>query len=53
MPTSGYRVPKFLGVTPPIAVSESTPKEKELTASLLEELRRQGMLESEEEAKTR
>ncbi|TFK94256.1 polymerase [Polyporus arcularius HHB13444] len=44
---------KYPGVTPPIAVAESSPKEKELTASLLEELRRQGMLESEEEAKTR
>ncbi|RPD66883.1 polymerase [Lentinus tigrinus ALCF2SS1-7] len=44
---------KYPGVTPPIAVTESTPKEKELTASLLDELRRQGMVESENEAKTR
>ncbi len=48
-----HRSSKYPGVTPPIAVAESSPKEKELTASLLEELRRQGMLESEEEAKTR
>ncbi|OJT05410.1 Poly(A) polymerase pla1 [Trametes pubescens] len=47
------RTPKYLGVTPPIAVAESTPREKEVTVTLLEELRRQGTFESEAEAKTR
>lgn len=47
------RTPKYLGVTPPIAVTESTPREKEVTVTLLEELRRQGTFESEDEAKTR
>ncbi|KAI0353126.1 poly-A polymerase [Trametes cingulata] len=52
-PTFRCRAPKYLGVTPPIAVTESTPREKEVTVTLLEELRRQGTFESEEEAKTR
>ncbi|KAF8165710.1 polymerase [Crassisporium funariophilum] len=43
----------YLGVTPPISTQESTPKEKEVTATLMEELRRQNTFESEEEAKTR
>ncbi|TBU41453.1 polymerase [Dichomitus squalens] len=46
--TNGY-----LGVTPPISTSESNPREKEVTVTLLEELRRQGIFESEEEAKMR
>ncbi|KAI0774546.1 polymerase [Fomes fomentarius] len=41
------------GVTPPIVTTESTPAEKEVTATLLEELRRQGTYESEEEANLR
>ncbi|CDO73813.1 hypothetical protein BN946_scf185015.g142 [Trametes cinnabarina] len=44
---------KYLGVTPPISVSESTPREKEVTVTLMEELRRQGTFESEDEAKLR
>ncbi|KAF7789337.1 hypothetical protein EIP86_000281 [Pleurotus ostreatoroseus] len=44
---------RYLGVTPPISTAESTDKEKELTVSLMEELRRQGTFESEEESKTR
>ncbi|KIL70346.1 hypothetical protein M378DRAFT_20782, partial [Amanita muscaria Koide BX008] len=43
----------YLGVTPPIAVSESTEREKEVTQSLMEELRRQSSFESEEESKRR
>ncbi|OBZ70389.1 Poly(A) polymerase pla1 [Grifola frondosa] len=43
----------YLGVTPPIATNESSDKEKEVTVTLLEELRRQGTFETEEEAKTR
>lgn len=41
------------GVTPPIVTTESTSAEKEVTATLLAELRRQGTYESEEEAKLR
>ena len=44
---------RYLGVTPPISTAESTDREKELTVSLMEELRRQGTFESEEESKTR
>ncbi|KAF4619923.1 hypothetical protein D9613_004921 [Agrocybe pediades] len=43
----------YLGVTPPISTSESSPREKEVTITLMEELRRQNTFESEEEAKTR
>ena len=43
----------YLGVTPPISTNESTPREKEVTLTLMEELRRQKTFESEEEAKTR
>ncbi|KAM6496148.1 polymerase [Amanita muscaria] len=43
----------YLGVTPPIAVSESTEREKEVTQSLMEELRRQSSFESGEESKRR
>ena len=34
-------------------MDESTPKEKEVTISLMEELRRQNIFESEEESRTR
>ncbi|KAI0331301.1 polymerase [Cubamyces sp. BRFM 1775] len=43
----------YLGVTPPISTSESSPREKEVTATLMEELRKQGIFESEEESKRR
>lgn len=43
----------FLGVTPPIATSESSEREKEVTITLMEELRRQKTFETEEEARTR
>ncbi|KAJ6600276.1 Poly(A) polymerase central domain-containing protein [Mycena vulgaris] len=43
----------FLGVTPPIATSESNEREKEVTATLMDELRRQNSFESEEEARRR
>ncbi|KAJ7462143.1 Poly(A) polymerase central domain-containing protein [Mycena latifolia] len=43
----------FLGVTPPIATSESNEREKEVTVTLMEELRRQSTFESEEEARRR
>ncbi|KAI0832715.1 polymerase [Trametes gibbosa] len=43
----------YLGVTPPISTNESSAKEKEVTITLMEELHRQGIFESEEEAKTR
>ncbi|KAF8272467.1 Poly(A) polymerase central domain-containing protein [Lactarius quietus] len=43
----------YLGVTPPISTSESSEREKEVTATLIEELRRQNTMESEEESRTR
>ncbi|KAA1466552.1 Poly(A) polymerase [Dentipellis sp. KUC8613] len=43
----------YLGVTPPISTSESNAREKEVTATLMEELRKQNTFESEEEARTR
>ncbi|KAI0698571.1 poly-A polymerase [Cytidiella melzeri] len=43
----------YLGVTPPISSKESDEKEKAVTLTLMEELRRQGQFESEEESKTR
>lgn len=43
----------YLGVTPPISTSESTEREKELTVTLMEELGRQNMFESEEESQLR
>ncbi|KAF7335350.1 Poly(A) polymerase [Mycena sanguinolenta] len=43
----------FLGVTPPIATAESNDREKEVTVTLLDELRRQNTFESEEEARKR
>ena len=45
--------PQYLGVTPPVSVSEPTSREKEITLSLMEELRRQGAFEREQESKTR
>jgi len=44
---------RYLGVTPPIAVNESSGREKEVTLTLMEELRRQNVFESEEESRTR
>lgn len=44
---------RYLGVTPPISTAESNQREKEVTTTLMEELRRQGVFESEEESKTR
>ncbi len=40
-------------MTPPISTVESNPREKEVSVTLMEELRRQGVFESEEESKTR
>jgi hypothetical protein len=44
---------RFLGVTPPISTSDSNDREKEVTITLMEELRRQNTFESEEEARRR
>lgn len=44
---------RFLGVTPPIATNGPTPREKEVTSSLLAELQKEGTFESEQEAKLR
>ncbi|KAH7916225.1 poly-A polymerase [Hygrophoropsis aurantiaca] len=43
----------FLGVTPPISSGESSEREKEVTATLMEELRRQNTFESVDEARNR
>jgi len=48
MSSSGH-----LGVTPPISTHESNDREKEVTVTLMEELHKQKMFESEEESKTR
>ncbi len=40
----------YFGVTPPISTSVPTTREEEITATLEEELRRQGVFESEEES---
>ncbi|KAG8219004.1 putative poly(A) polymerase [Butyriboletus roseoflavus] len=44
---------RYLGVTAPISTAESTEREKEVTATLMEELRNQKTFESVEEARTR
>jgi poly(A) polymerase len=44
---------KYLGVTPPIALNGPTPRDYEVSDSLLEELKKQGVFETEEEAKLR
>ncbi|KAF9057831.1 Poly(A) polymerase central domain-containing protein [Panaeolus papilionaceus] len=43
----------YLGVTPPISLNHSTQREKEVTVTLMEELKRQNNFESEEESRTR
>ncbi|KAF9006726.1 Poly(A) polymerase central domain-containing protein [Cyathus striatus] len=43
----------YLGVTKPISTAESNEREKEVTITLMEELRRQNTFESEEESRTR
>lgn len=40
-------------MTRPITTAESNPKEKEVTITLEEELKRQGTFENEQEARTR
>ncbi|KAJ7926745.1 Poly(A) polymerase central domain-containing protein [Mycena leptocephala] len=43
----------YLGVTPPISVAASSEREREITATLMEELRRQNTFETEEESRRR
>ncbi|KAF7965677.1 hypothetical protein HWV62_9107 [Athelia sp. TMB] len=43
----------YLGVTPPISTSESNEREKEVTLTLMEELKKQGTFESAEAARIR
>ncbi|KAF9534602.1 polymerase [Crepidotus variabilis] len=43
----------YLGVTPPISSAESNSREKEVTLTLMDELRKQNTFESDKEAKTR
>lgn len=40
-------------MTQPVSVADSNDREKEVTVTLMDELRRQGTFESEEEAKMR
>lgn len=44
---------RYLGVTPPISTTESNVREQEVTATLMEELRRQKTFETEEGARRR
>lgn len=50
---NGNGAAKYLGVTPPIALNGPTQREKEVTETLLRELRDQKTFESESEAKVR
>ncbi|KIM76376.1 hypothetical protein PILCRDRAFT_826372 [Piloderma croceum F 1598] len=43
----------YLGVTPPISTTESNEREKEVTETLMDELRRQNTFEGPEEARKR
>jgi poly(A) polymerase len=49
----GAPIQKFLGVTPPIALNGPTARDNEVSDSLLEELKKQGVFETEAEAKVR
>ena len=42
-----------LGVTPPISTAPPTPREVEISGTLLQELRDRGVFEGPEEARTR
>ncbi|KAJ7206642.1 Poly(A) polymerase central domain-containing protein [Mycena pura] len=43
----------YCGVTPPISVAASSEREREITGTLMEELRRQNTFETEEESRRR
>ncbi|KAG1728361.1 Poly(A) polymerase central domain-containing protein [Suillus paluster] len=43
----------YLGVTPPISTAKSSEREKEVTTTLMEELRRQNVFESVDESRLR
>ncbi|KAJ7663187.1 hypothetical protein DFH06DRAFT_1189561 [Mycena polygramma] len=43
----------YWGVTPLISVAASSEREREVTITLMEELRRQGTFETEEESRRR
>ncbi|KZP13435.1 polymerase [Athelia psychrophila] len=43
----------YLGVTPPISTSESNEREKEVTLTLMDELKKQGTFENAEQARVR
>ncbi|KAJ7914594.1 Poly(A) polymerase central domain-containing protein [Mycena leptocephala] len=47
---TGSDFPRHLGVTPPISVAPSSEREREITATLMEELRRQNTFETKEES---
>lgn len=53
-PGAGQQQPqRYLGVTPPIATNGPTQREVEVTESLLAELKKEHVFESDEEAKLR
>lgn len=52
-PFNTFHLCSYLGITPPISTQESNEREKEMTTTLMEELRRQNTFESEEESRTR
>jgi len=52
-PLKTFHLCSYLGITPPISTQESNEREKEMTITLMQELRRQNTFESEEEARTR
>ncbi|KAF7322026.1 hypothetical protein MKEN_00725300 [Mycena kentingensis (nom. inval.)] len=45
--------PGYLGVTPPISVAQPSEREREITVSLMNELRNQNSFESDEESRRR
>ncbi|UZJ52103.1 hypothetical protein CBS101457_001423 [Exobasidium rhododendri] len=51
--SAGAPTQKHLGVTPPIALNGPTPREIEVTDTLLTELKKQGVFETAAEAKVR
>jgi hypothetical protein len=51
--TPVLKTTRFWGVTPPISVAASSEREREITATLMDELRRQNTFETEEESRRR
>ena len=45
--------PTYLGITAPISLAQPTPKDLEVTRTLIQELHNKGIYETVEEARTR